>query len=47
LAHPWFGKNQYKKFIDKEVQPPTNFASIGKVNLDNYTDEEKNKKEVE
>jgi serum/glucocorticoid-regulated kinase 2 len=47
LAHPWFGKNQYKKFIDLQVEPPTNFSSIAKVNLDDYTNEEKNKKEVE
>jgi serum/glucocorticoid-regulated kinase 2 len=39
LAHPWFGKNQYSKFLEMQIEPPTNFSSIAKVNLDDYTNE--------
>ena len=33
LAHPWFGKNDYSKFLIKEVVPPEDFLCIQKLNL--------------
>jgi hypothetical protein len=45
LAHPWFGKNSYKNFLDKKVAPPITFDSVGRIDLDRH--EDKQKKEVE
>ena len=45
MAHPWFGKNSYKNFLEKKVTPPITFDSVGRIDLDRH--EDKNKKEVE
>jgi serine/threonine protein kinase len=45
LAHPWFGKNAYKNFLEKKIAPPITFDSVGKIDLDKL--DEKQKKEVD
>jgi hypothetical protein len=45
LAHPWFGKNAYKNFLEKKISPPITFDSVGKIDLDKFDD--KQKKEVD
>jgi len=36
LAHPWFGKNSYKNFLEKKVTPPITFDSVGRIDLDRH-----------
>lgn len=43
LAHPWFGKNSYKNFLEKKIVPPITFDSVGRIDLDRQVDEKKNK----
>ena len=45
LAHPWFGKNNYKNFLEKKVAPPITFDSVGRIDLDRH--EDKHKKDIE
>ena len=45
LAHPWFGKNAYKAFLEKKIVPPITFDSVGRIDLDKHDD--KHRKELE
>ena len=45
LAHPWFGKNSYKSFLEKKVAPPITYDSVGRIDLDKHDD--KHKKDVD
>ena len=45
LAHPWFGKNAYKTFLEKKVAPPITFDSVGRIDLDRQ--EDKSKKDLD
>ncbi len=45
FAHPWFGKNAYKTYIEKKIAPPITFDSVGRIDLDKV--DEKQKKEVD
>lgn len=38
LAHPWFGKQNYKKYLDKSIEPPINFNSLERIGLDDASD---------
>ena len=45
LAHPWFGKNAYKNFLEKKIAPPITFDSVGRIDLDKT--DEKHRKELD
>ena len=34
MAHPWFGKKNYKEYLDRKVEPPLNFKTIEKLGFD-------------